>query len=84
MALGVPVVTTTAGGNSELVTHGETGLLVAYDDRALLQAEIERLIHDPLFAGALAKRARSFAESFTMDRMISGICTVFKTVSEKV
>jgi len=45
-AAGVPVVGFDAGGMSEAVAHGETGLLVAPEDSAALRSAIETLIND--------------------------------------
>jgi glycosyltransferase involved in cell wall biosynthesis len=71
-ASGLPTVAVAAGGAAELVTHEETGLVVAPDDPAAFAAALERLAGDPalrdrLGAGALAAASgrtweRSFAE----------------------
>ena len=54
MALGIPVVATAVGGNSELVEHGVDGLLVPARDVATLAAGISRLLRDPALAAQLA------------------------------
>jgi glycosyltransferase involved in cell wall biosynthesis len=45
-AMGLPVVSTRSGGIPEAVEDGQTGLLVAEDDRKELAAAIIRLIQD--------------------------------------
>jgi len=46
-ALGRPVVVTDVGGLAEVVTAGETGLVVPPDDPARLASAIARLLDDP-------------------------------------
>lgn len=43
----LPVIGTAVGGIPELVTHGETGILVPADDVAALSREISRLLDRP-------------------------------------
>lgn len=83
MALGVPVVTTTVGGNGELLIHEETGLLVPYDDSSALTAAIQRLMQGGELRERLCKNAKKTAESFTVARMIEGVQNVFMSVTAK-
>lgn len=58
-ATGLPVVGGQAGGTAEAVRHGETGLLVAGEDRDAIAAAVLSILQDPglaatLRAGALA------------------------------
>ena len=67
MAAGLPVVSTRVGGIPELVTEGETGLLVAPDDPAALAAAIDRLGGDVALRSRLGARAVSqIAQEFTI------------------
>ena len=61
MAFGVPVVATEVGGIPEIVTNGETALLVPAP--AAMAAALERLISDPGVAANLAQQARKKAET---------------------
>jgi glycosyltransferase involved in cell wall biosynthesis len=71
MQLGLPVVTTRAGGNTEAVTDGETGLLVDYDDKTRLKDAILRLWRDGNLARQLADKAKeSVGERFGKERMV--------------
>src|SRR5258707_10104500 len=47
MARGLPVIATRVGGNPEVVTDGETGLLVSTGTPAELAAAMVRLIRRP-------------------------------------
>ncbi len=58
MAVGVPVVTTTAGSAADAVSDGETGLLVAETEPAALADCIDRLLHDAPLRRRLAEAAR--------------------------
>lgn len=61
MALGLPVVTTTVSGGPEIVSHGETGLLVEPGDPVGLAASIEALLQSPetMLRMGLAGRQRA-------------------------
>jgi len=47
MATGLPVVATRVGGNPELVTEGDTGMLVPVGNVTALAQALQRLIDDP-------------------------------------
>lgn len=57
MAAGVPVVATGVAGNTELVTHEETGVLVPPGDVAALAAGILRVVQQPALARQFAVQA---------------------------
>jgi len=57
MAAGVPTASTSVGGVPEIITHGETGLLVApHDTRAMAEA-INRILTEENFGERLAANA---------------------------
>ena len=57
-ACGLPVVTTNAGGIPYIVTHEQTGLLVACGDHEAMAAAALRLLQDDVLAAQLASAAR--------------------------
>ncbi len=66
MAMGKPVVGTTVGGIPEIITHGETGLLVAPGDADALADELDRYLSDHTFAEKLSGAGqRSVLERFS-------------------
>ncbi|MBN2172057.1 MAG: glycosyltransferase [Candidatus Krumholzibacteriota bacterium] len=71
MSCGLPVVARDVGGNRELVVDGETGLLTAGGDPALLAGLVLDLLRDPARRRALgeAGRRRVLAE-FTTECMV--------------
>jgi len=62
MAFATPLVATSAGGTSELVTDGVHGIVVPPGDSAGLAAAIEIALNDPVRAQARAAAARSRVE----------------------
>jgi glycosyltransferase involved in cell wall biosynthesis len=74
MACGIPVVTTPAGAGLELVTDGETGLVVESENPAALADGIARVLNDKALADKLAtvgpKHVRAhFTETAMLDSM---------------
>ena len=61
MAAARPIVVTDVGGNTELVKHERTGLVVPPNDADALAAAIDRLLEDRSLASRLAGSAREYA-----------------------
>jgi glycosyltransferase involved in cell wall biosynthesis len=66
-AMGVPVISTSVGGISDLVKDGETGLLVPDDDDQAMAQAVDRLLQSPDLAKKLSTNGREQAEKFTWD-----------------
>jgi glycosyltransferase involved in cell wall biosynthesis len=62
MAIGVPIVTTRLEGIEELVTDGQTGLLVPPGDNAALAEALRQLLADGPLRRRLAREARKVIE----------------------
>jgi glycosyltransferase involved in cell wall biosynthesis len=62
MAWGVPVVATSVGGIPEMVTHGETALLVPPSQAELMASAIDLLLSNANLAGNLARQAHATVE----------------------
>ncbi len=60
-ALGLPVVSTDVGGVPDLLTDGETGLLVPDNDDRAMADGICRLLHEPALAARLSEKGRELA-----------------------
>jgi L-malate glycosyltransferase len=72
MAAGLPMVVTDAGGNAELVRHGERGLVVPVAAPAALGRAMTELLSDPARARAFGEAGRCFVEEqLTVDRMVA-------------
>ena len=75
----VPVVATAVGGIPELVSDGETGLLVPAGEPSLLAGAIERLLADAGVRERLAASARGLVErEYTLQRMAERYRAVYK------
>ena len=65
MASGLPVVTVNAGGPTDFIRHGETGLLVEPDNEAALLAGVKQLLNDKTLGKKMGAAARFHAETMT-------------------
>lgn len=82
MAMARPVVATDCGGNRELVTDGEVGLLVPPRDVAALAMALDRLLAD----GQLRTRfgiagRRRVVELFSLDRRLDALERLYREVT---
>ena len=59
MVSGLPVIAAAVGGVSEIVTDGETGLIIPPEDPKALAKAITRLLADEGLAGRLGRSARA-------------------------
>lgn len=71
LALGAPIIATDAGGNDEVVTNEETGLLVQTGDGAALGAALVRVLGDAELRARLAARAQASATRFSRSAMLN-------------
>lgn len=82
MLAGRPVIATAAGGVGEIVTDGQTGLLVPPGDAAAIARAVQSLRDDPSRAAALsAAGARHARDAFSVGAMVRGVRTVLNEVS---
>jgi glycosyltransferase involved in cell wall biosynthesis len=78
MAFGRPVVAAAGGALLELVTDGETGLLVPPRDAPALREAVQRLLADPDLRERLGRAARARArERFGWDAVIERTLEVY-------
>jgi sugar transferase (PEP-CTERM/EpsH1 system associated) len=63
MATGLPIVATDVGGNREVVSHGETGLLVPAQSPELLAAAIQTILGQPELARRMGAAGRQRVEA---------------------
>lgn len=68
MALGKPIIAANNGGPTEIITHGENGLLVPYGDVAALQHSLLNYLSDRQFAARLGMAAQKRATDFSTER----------------
>lgn len=79
-AHGKPVVASRAGGISEIVADGETGILVESGDPAALRGALERL-RNPALRAAMGERARArWRRMFSPEIMAARLSEVYDDV----
>jgi glycosyltransferase involved in cell wall biosynthesis len=84
MASGVPVVATMAGGTRELITNGETGLLVPIGSSESLAQNVAQLLDSPGLRRDLADRARTLvAQRFSEQRMLKRYQELYQAAVKK-
>ena len=82
MLAGRPVVATGAGGVPEVVTDGETGVLVPPGDAHALGEALDTLRREPMRSAALARCAAVHArQRFSRDAMLAGVRRVIDEVA---
>jgi glycosyltransferase involved in cell wall biosynthesis len=84
MAAGLPVIATAVGGTPEVVTDGETGLLIPPRDSDALAGALERLLVDPGWAKEMGARARGHVEAnYSLDRFGRELNAIYEELIEK-
>jgi glycosyltransferase involved in cell wall biosynthesis len=68
-AMGLPVVATNVGGIPQLLTDGETALLVPDDDDEAMAAASLRLLHDAALASELSQNGRELASHSSWEQV---------------
>lgn len=84
MACGCCPVASRVGGTSELVRHGETGLLFDSGETGQLTESLSRLATDPDFRSGLAKAAAQFVhEHLTMNIAAERLSDIYRQLLGK-
>ncbi len=84
MAAGCPVVSTRVGGVPDVVTHGETGLLVEMDDAAGLAEALRRLACDRALAARLGAAGQaSVIERYGASRLLRDVDALYQTLLDE-
>lgn len=79
MAVGVPVVATRVGGVSDMVKHGETGLLCEAGNMRGLTSCMRQLLEDPSLGIRLGDHAREFAqENYLPERIAAATVAAYR------
>ena len=84
MMRGTAVVASNRGGPSEIVRHGETGLLVPPDDAGALADALASILSDRVLAERLGAAGARFARAeLTNERFLDGIEDLYRRLSER-
>jgi glycosyltransferase involved in cell wall biosynthesis len=81
MAMGLPVVTTDAGGTRELVLDGQTGYILSREDAHGLARAIIKLINDPSLRQRMGRASLERVEDeFSFSRRLQRIEALYADV----
>lgn len=84
MAVGLPIVTTNAGGMAEVVQDGVEGYVVPVRDMAAMAARIGRLLTNPTLREQMGRAARARAEAgFSLERQAHVFEEIFTNILGK-
>jgi glycosyltransferase involved in cell wall biosynthesis len=84
MANGLPVVATTVGGNPEVMTDGESGILVQPGDAAALSRGMAQLLDSPELAQRFGQAARNkVAREYSLDCLLRRTEDLYVTLLER-
>lgn len=81
-AMGLPVVSTDVGGIPDLLTDGETGLLVPDGDAEAMASAVLRLLSDSALAGKLSRNGRRVAERSAVETLLPMWAGIFERLSQ--
>lgn len=79
MYCGLPVVASEVKGHTDLICHGETGLLYPYGDCAACAETVEQLMNDPELARKLSLNAREQVSKYGIDRVSEIVFDKYKS-----
>ena len=71
MAVGVPIVTTKIGGNSEAIEHEKNGFLVAPNDTAKIEGYVRALLSDAVLRARIVAAGKRKVKQFSDERMVT-------------
>jgi glycosyltransferase involved in cell wall biosynthesis len=78
MALSRPVVASNVGGIPEMITDGETGLLVPPHDAKALAAAISKLLQDHPYADTIGRAGHDLVhDRFCIELMVGAIQSIY-------
>jgi len=80
MALGTPIITTSVGGNAEVIDDQKTGIFVGYNDTTAIAEGILRLVRNPSFAEEITQNAKAKVKEFSDERMLDGLAAFLKQI----
>jgi glycosyltransferase involved in cell wall biosynthesis len=78
MATGLPVIATDVGGNPELVTVGQTGVIVPPANPAALAETLVRMAKEPALAARMGEAGRAeVLRRFSLQAMVSAYQSLY-------
>ena len=81
LACGLPVITTSFNGASELLTQGENGFVIPDPADPLALAEKMTVLLDPALRSAMGASARRLALDHTLERQTAEFLSLYREIS---
>lgn len=78
MATGTPVIASNLGGNPELITDDENGILFEYNNKEQIKEAILKLHNDPELRQKFADNSKHKLQNFTFEKMINDTIKVLR------
>jgi glycosyltransferase involved in cell wall biosynthesis len=75
-----PVIVSNAGGNTEVITHRQTGWVVPKGDERALTAVIVEALTNPSLAKSYAQAALASLDKFSWPRLVDGYDSTLRTL----
>ncbi len=83
MASGVPVLASAIPGFSQVVTHGETGMLVATGDPTAWTVALERILADAAMRRRLAAAGLQHSQRYDWSRIVERVLDVYTEARDR-
>ncbi len=80
MYAGLPIVATAVKGHTDLLTHGQTGLLFPPDDPAAFAAAVRRLLADPDLARRMGDAAHRAVMPYSLPQVLPQVMEEYLSV----
>lgn len=80
MAAGLPLITTSAGGNKEVIHQGQNGFMVKYNDEFNLIEVARALWNSPEIQDRFTEEGRKTASYFNVDKMFEETVALLKSL----
>lgn len=77
MTAGAPVIASAVGGNKEVITQGENGFLIKYNDEFNIVEAIKALWDDKELVERFAEGGKKTVEKFSSERMVEETIKIF-------
>ena len=78
MSVGVPIVTTKAGGNPEIIQDGKEGILVRFNNKSELETAILRMLRSNALTEKFVKNAKERVKKFNEQTMIKHLIEILQ------
>lgn len=80
MAMGIPIIATSVGGNPELIEDGKSGALTKYGDNEQLKEKIFNLYNDKATSFYFSENAKKKVKNFSKEKMLEETTGLFNAL----